>query len=135
LPLFLSYLEKTLGNTASTRNTRLAAVKSFFKTVGLLQPRYQNQCRQILALPAKRARRRGKPDFLEKSEVDAVFAAVDTRTADGYRDLCILRTLYNTGARASELCSLLITDLNFGQKQCSRIRKISAERSVAQARK
>ena len=52
---FLSYLEKTLGNTASTRNTRMAALKSFFKMVGLLQPRYQDQCRQILALPAKRA--------------------------------------------------------------------------------
>src|SRR3990172_9490925 len=35
---FLSYLEKRLGNAASTRNARLAAVKSFFKMVGLLDP-------------------------------------------------------------------------------------------------
>ena len=28
---FLTHLEKNLGNTASTRNTRLAALKSFFK--------------------------------------------------------------------------------------------------------
>ena len=27
---FLEYLEETKGNTASTRNTRLAAIKSFF---------------------------------------------------------------------------------------------------------
>jgi site-specific recombinase XerD len=114
---FLSYLEKTLGNTASTRNTRLAAMKSFFKMVGLLQPRYQNQCRQILALPSKRTRHRGKPDFLAKNEVDAVFASVDTQSPDGYRNLCILRTLYNTGARASELCALLIPNLDFDQKQ------------------
>jgi len=113
---FLSYLENTLGNTASTRNTRLAAVKSFFKMVGLLQTRYQNQCRQILALPSKRARRR-KLDFLEKNEVDAVFASVDTRSQDGYRDLCILRTLYNTGARASELCGIRIPDLDLDRKQ------------------
>jgi integrase/recombinase XerD len=127
---FLSYLEKTLGNTASTRNTRLAALKSFFKMVGLLQPRYQDQCRQILALPSKRAGRRGKPDFLEKSEVDAVFAAVDTRTADGYRDFCILRTLYNTGARASEICSLLIANLDFDQKQVAIYGKGRKERTV-----
>jgi site-specific recombinase XerD len=113
---FLSYLEKTLGNAPSTRNTRLAAVKSFFKMVGLLQPRYQGQCRQILALPLKRTRRR-KPDFLEKNEVDAVFASVNTQYQDGYRDLCILRTLYNTGARASELCGVRIPDLDFDQKQ------------------
>lgn len=113
---FLSYLEKKLGNTASTRNTRLAAVKSFFKMVSFLEPRYQDLCRQILALPSKRTRRR-KPDFLDKKEVDAVFASVDPHSQDGYRDLCILRTLYNTGARASELCGIRIPDVDFDQKQ------------------
>ena len=127
---FLSYLEKTLGNTASTRNTRLAAVKSFFKMVGLLQPRYQAQCRQILALPSKRIRRRRKPDFLDKNEVDAVFASVDTRSPDGYRDLCILRTLYNTGARASELCALLIPNLDFDRKEAVIYGKGRKERTV-----
>jgi site-specific recombinase XerD len=114
---FLSYLEKTRGNTASTRNSRLAAVKSFFKMAGLLQPRYQIQCRQILSLPTKQTRRRQAPIFLDKNEVDAVFASVNARSPDGYRDLCILRTLYNTGARASELCTLLISNIDFDQKQ------------------
>ncbi len=113
---FLTHLEKELGNTASTRNARLAALKSFFKMVSLLQPRYQVQCRQILALPLKRTRKRQR-DFMEKREVDAVFASVDTRTQDGYRDLCILRTLYNTGARASELCGIRISDLDLDGKQ------------------
>ena len=113
---FLSYLEKQLGNTASTRNARLAAMKSFFKMVSLLQPRYQMQCHQILALPLKRTSRRSL-DFLEKKEVDAVFASVETASPDGYRDLCILRTLYNTGARASELCGIRISDLDLEQKQ------------------
>jgi site-specific recombinase XerD len=126
---FLSHLEKKLGNTPSTRNTRLAAVKSFFKMVGLLQPRYQSQCRQILALPLKRTRRR-KPDFLEKNEVDAVFASVNAQSQDGYRDLCILRTLYNTGARASELCGIRIPDLDFDQKQVLIYGKGKKERTV-----
>jgi site-specific recombinase XerD len=126
---FLSHLEKKLGNAPSTRNTRLAAVKSFFKMVGLLQPRYQSQCRQILALPLKRTRRR-KPDFLEKKEVDAVFSSVNTHNQDGYRDLCILRTLYNTGARASELCGIRIPDLDFDQKQLLIYGKGRKERTV-----
>jgi site-specific recombinase XerD len=113
---FLAYLEKTLGNAASTRNARLAAMKAFFRMVGLVQPRYQDQCRRILALPLKKTRHR-RWDFLEKKEVDAVFASVDTASHDGYRDLCILRTLYNTGARASELCGIRLTDLDLDQKQ------------------
>jgi site-specific recombinase XerD len=113
---FLSHLEKELKNTASTRNTRLAALKSFFKMVALLQPRYQSQCRQILMIPLKRSSR-WPLDYLDKKEVDAIFAGIDTQTQDGYRDLCILRTLYNTGARASELCALRIGDVDFHQKQ------------------
>lgn len=113
---FLTHLEKKLGNTASTRNARLAALKSFFKMVSLLQPRYQVQCRQILSLPLKRTRKR-QLDFMEKQEVDAVFASVDTHSPDGYRDLCVLRTLYNTGARASELCGIRIPDLDLDRKQ------------------
>lgn len=113
---FLTYLEKQLGNTASTRNARLAALKSFFKMVSLLQPCYQVQCRQILSLPKKRTPKR-RPDFLEKQEVDTIFASVHTQTQDGYRDLCILRTLYNTGARASELCGIRIPDLDLDKKQ------------------
>lgn len=113
---FLSYLEKELGNTAATRNARLAALKSFFKMVSLVEPRYQTQCRQILMIPAKRVRR-WPFEYLEKNEVDAVFASVNAHTHDGYRDLCILRSLYNTGARASELCSIGLGDLDLKNKQ------------------
>jgi integrase/recombinase XerD len=113
---FLTHLEKDLGNTASTRNTRLAALKSFFKMVALLQPRYEKPCRQILLIPLKRSTR-WPFDCLEQPEVDAIFASVKTQTRDGYRDLCILRTLYNTGARASELCALRVNDLDVHQKR------------------
>jgi integrase/recombinase XerD len=113
---FLSHLERELHNSAATRNTRLAAVKSFFKMVALLQPRFQSQSHQIVLIPLKRTSRRPL-DYLDKKEVDALFASVDTQTQDGYRDLCILRSLYNTGARASELCNLRLGDLDFHQKQ------------------
>jgi len=113
---FLTHLEKDLGNTAATRNTRLAAVKSFFKMLALLQPRYEKSCRQILLIPLKRSPR-WPFDCLEQHEVDALFASVKTQMQDGYRDLCILRTLYNTGARASELCALRLADLDFHQKR------------------
>jgi integrase/recombinase XerD len=113
---FLTHLEKELGNTASTRNTRLAALKSFFKMVALVEPRYEVLCRQILLIPLKRSPR-WPFDCLDKDEVDTIFASVKTQTQDGYRDLCILRTLYNTGARASELCALRVADLDFYQRR------------------
>jgi len=126
---FLTHLENKLGNTASTRNTRLAALKSFFRMVALLEPRYQNLCQQILLIPRKRSPR-WPLDCLDKREVDTIFAGVDTQTADGYRDLCILRTLYNTGARASELCAIRLEDLDFPQKRVLLQGKGSKARTV-----
>ena len=113
---FLSYLEQDRGNTSSTRNLRLAALKSFFQMVALLDPQYHRQCRQIRMIPKKRAPR-WPLDALDKHEVDAIFSAVDPGSREGYRDLCILRTLYNTGARASELCSIRLGDLHFSDKR------------------
>src|SRR3990172_5046682 len=37
---FLDHLEKTRGNSARTRNTRLAAIHSFFRFLALHEPRY-----------------------------------------------------------------------------------------------
>jgi site-specific recombinase XerD len=113
---FLSDLEQSRHNACSTRNLRLAALKSFFKMIALLHPRYQTQARRIRMIPAKRAPQYTF-DYLEKREVDTLFSLIDTQSRQGYRDLVILRTLYNTGARASELCALRLSDLNFPQKQ------------------
>ncbi len=44
-------------------------------------------------------------------------ACVNVHTRDGYRDLCILRSLYNTGARASELCGIRLPDLDLKNNQ------------------
>ena len=126
---FLSYLEKELGNTPSTRNSRMAALKSFFKMVALVDPRFQTQCRQILMIPAKRVHRWPLP-YLEKNEVDAVFASVNTHTHDGYRDLCMLRLLYNTGARASELCNIGLDNLDLTNKHVLLYGKGKKERTV-----
>jgi len=54
---FLTHLEKDLGNTPATRNTRLAALKSFFRMLALLRPDYEKSCRQILLIPLKRSPR------------------------------------------------------------------------------
>ncbi len=67
---------------------------------------------------------------MDKQEVDTIFAGVDTQTADGYRDLCLLRTLYNTGARASELCAIRVADLGFHQKRVLLQGKGSKARTV-----
>lgn len=51
---FLEYLETHRDNTASTRNVRLAAIKSFFHFLEYRLPAALEQLRRVLAIPFKK---------------------------------------------------------------------------------
>ena len=51
---FLAYLETGRHNTASTRNARLAAIKSFMRFLEYRLPALLDQCHRVLAIPSKR---------------------------------------------------------------------------------
>ncbi|MGL5831387.1 MAG: tyrosine-type recombinase/integrase [Candidatus Altimarinota bacterium] len=51
-------------------------------------------------------------DFLEREELQRLFEAIDRTTLSGLRDYAILRTLYSTGLRVSELVGLNRDQIN-----------------------
>ena len=110
---FLDHLEKERGNGARSRNTRLAAIHSFFHYVALQEPAYAEQCRRILAIPSKRYQRR-LIEYLTAEEIDALLAAPDRTTWIGRRDRALLLVAIQTGLRVSELISLRRDDLVLG---------------------
>ena len=110
---FLTHLEQHRGNSARTRNTRLAALHSFFRYVALNEPIYALHCQRILAIPSKRYEK--KPiAFLERAESEAVLAVQDTGTWTGRRDHTLLLVAIQTGLRVSELISLRCKDVVLG---------------------
>jgi len=102
---FLDHLEFTRHNSARSRNVRLAAIRSFFRWVALCDPELAGLATRVLAIPAKRTDRR-LVQSLSRAEVDAVLAAPDRSQWLGRRDHALLLTLYNTGARVSEITAL-----------------------------
>jgi site-specific recombinase XerD len=107
---FLLHLEKDRKNSPSTRNQRLAAIHAFARFVGESCPEYVLWSSSVSAIPFKKT---GRPtvDYLEKDEMDALLDAPDQSKKMGRRDYAILLLLYNSGARASELTTLSISDL------------------------
>src|SRR5579862_1682285 len=51
---FLEHLEKERGNCARTRNSRLAAIKTFFRFLEYRIPTCLDQTRRIRAIPVKK---------------------------------------------------------------------------------
>ena len=111
---FLEHLETERGNSAKSRNIRLAAIRSFFRHVAVNEPQVLHHCQKILQLPAKR-HERGTVTWLTEDEIEALAAAPDLSTWYGRRDRALLVLAAQTGLRVSELVGLRIRDVELGR--------------------
>jgi integrase/recombinase XerD len=102
---FLEHIENSRGNSAVTRNCRLAAVRGFVQYLLRRDVTRAGQYGAILAIRTKRATRRAVT-YLEPEEARALIEGVDIRSRHGERDRALLLFLYNTGARVAEALSL-----------------------------
>ncbi len=109
--LYLSNLKPAL--THKTRNFHLIALRAFLKYLAK---------NDIATLSAEKIELAKVPertvDFLEIDEVETLFEAAGGRRQAAssqikpLRDLAILKTLFSTGLRVSELCSLKKKEVN-----------------------
>ena len=114
---FLDHLERTRRNTIRSRNARLAAIRSFAHFAALKDPTALPSLQRVLAIPMKRF---DKPllGFLSKSEIQAILDAPPADHWSGQRDRIMFATLYNTGARVSELTGLRVADVILDGSAC-----------------
>src|SRR5215468_5676957 len=108
--MFLEHLETTRRNSAKTRNTRLAAIRSFFRFLEHREPAALQQIRRVLAIPFKRTNTRLVP-YLAQDQVQALLDAPDPATRNGIRDRAMLHFAVCNGLRVSELTGLCTTDI------------------------
>jgi site-specific recombinase XerD len=113
---FLEYLETKRKNSSRTRNNRLAAIRSFMQYVALQEPTSLAMVEKILAIPLKRFDR-PLIGFLTRDEIHAIIDASDRESWSGQRDRVLFATLYNTGARASEIINVCVKDIDLSRSK------------------
>ena len=106
---FLEFLEQHRGNSVSTRNARLAAIRAFCAYVATRDPAAAALAQKLLHIPFKKAVGR-VVGYLAKDELEAILAQPDRTTRKGRRDYLVLALLYDTGARVQELLDLCPAD-------------------------
>lgn len=114
---FLDSLEQDRHNCIRSRNIRLAGIRSFFRWLALGNPELAGMATRMLAIPVKLTDRR-LIHSLTRDEIDALLAAPDQSHWRGRRDSALLLTLYNTGARVSEITALHREHIQFGASTC-----------------
>ena len=111
---FLDSLEKDRGNSARSRNVRLAAIHSFFRYAAFQLPNHSALIQRVLAIPVKRYNRT-QVAFLIRPEMDALLGAPNLETWSGRRDRALLMLAMQTGLRVSEITGLRCDDLVLGR--------------------
>lgn len=108
---FLNHLETDRRNLTVSRNTRLAAIKSFMRYMQYRVPSALEQIQRVLAIPAKKTDLR-LLDYLTIEEMQSILDAPAPTTRFGIRDRAMLHLCFCAGLRVSELVTLSLADLN-----------------------
>ena len=104
---FLEHIEQERGNTARSRNARLAAIKSFLRFLEYRLPPCLDQALRVHAIPMKKIDQ-GLVATLSRVEIQALMDAPDPRTLSGTRDRAMLHLAFAAGLRVSELVGLRV---------------------------
>lgn len=110
---FLDWLENTRNNSISTRNVRLAHLKSFWGHVLATTPEWADHCSQIIHIPFKKTEKQ-PPLYLTETETKQLLSMPDGKTKAGIRHMAILTLLYDSGCRVQELITLNTSDITLG---------------------
>ncbi len=113
--LYLNRLKDDKGElllTMKTQTYHLIALRAFLKyLVKLDYTSLAPEKIELAKIPARTV------DFLERDELESLFNAINTQTITGLRDFAILRCLYSTGLRISELISLDRDSINLDSRE------------------
>lgn len=102
---FLNKLEEDKHISVSTRNNRLAGIKSYFRYVSYHYPMYIGQCATIFEIQAKKAEIK-QMDYLSIQAIQLLLQTLNKNNNKDMRKLCIIGLLYESGARVSELAQI-----------------------------
>ena len=99
------------GREKTSQARCLCGIRSFFNFL-LVNDQIESSPAEFVDTPKFG---RPLPDILTTDEIDSIIATVDMRSTKGLRDSAMLEVLYSCGLRVSELTSLRIRDLFFGE--------------------
>lgn len=110
---FMIWMKNERGYSASSMRQRMSAIVSFFKYAS------RREMAALSAYTAAKGTEAPKPirtefPYFTKEEMTILMALPNPKKHLGKRDLVLLSFLYDTAARAQELCNVCVGDVRFG---------------------
>ena len=122
---YMQYLyDKNVSKATISR--RLSSLRSFYNYMynnGMVDKNY-------FAMIKNPKKEKSLPKFVKDIDIDKMFMVPDTKNPLGQRNLLIIRMLYATGVRVSELVNICVKDININDRTIRILGKGSKERIV-----
>jgi len=99
---FLDWIQEERKCSNSTRNSRLAAIHSFYRYLQHESLDYLHECQKILSIKFKKTKTESI-NYLSIEGIKLLLQQPDTTTSKGRRDLTLLSLMYDTGSRVQEV--------------------------------
>ena len=122
---YMQYLyDKNFSRATISR--RLSSLRSFYNYL------YNNGivCKNYFVSIKNPKKESGLPKYVKDIDIDKMFSIPDIRKPIGQRNLLIIRMLYATGVRVSELVNICLNDINIDERTIKILGKGSKERIV-----
>lgn len=118
---FMNWLEEVTKVEISTRNVRLAAIRSFTKYLQCEDIKYISEYQKILSIKKKKCSS-AEVIWLTKEQIISILNMPDSSIKEGIKHKTILTVLYDTAARVDELAHMKLIDIRLGTPSCIRIK-------------
>lgn len=117
---YLDWLEKEKACSTSTRNLRLAVLRSFASFIRYDYPSHLEECMKVLSIKAKK-NAKGDMVYLKLDGVKLLLEQPDLQTQSGRRDYLMMALMYSTGMRVSEVIGIRVKDLALSEPRTLKI--------------
>lgn len=122
---YLDYLYKNNINKRSI-SRRLSSLRSFYKYL-ISKGIVDNNYFELIKNPRLDS---SLPKYVKEEDIDKMFLVSDIRNNFGQRNNLIIRMLYATGVRVSELVNIRVSDININDRTIKILGKGNKERMV-----
>ena len=112
--LVISFLDsvEASGSSASTRNHKLQAIRSFLKYAASCDVAQAAYYSEIMDIPKKKHSTSLTVDYMTPDDTKLLLSMPDGHTAKGIRDMFIMVLIYDSAARVQELVNIRIKDVH-----------------------
>lgn len=122
---YLKYLDKcNLKNATIAR--KISTLRSFYNYLLLNNLIKYNIFKNIRNPKIERK----LPNYLNYNDMETLLDSIDTTTTEGLKKRLLMETLYATGCRVSEVCNILVSNIDKTNKNIRIMGKGSKERIV-----